>query len=98
MPISAMSPDVNRRGIDPAEIAVWASVNDIHLAASGTREYEAGGAGQVEFHHRLADRKPLQGRGGFRNDHRVIAGHLLVAFGGRPHYKTLRGRVRRLHP
>ena len=39
----------NRRGVDPADIAVGPAVDDVHPAAGAVLEHQAGGAGQVEF-------------------------------------------------
>src|SRR3982074_1920055 len=43
-------------------------------------EQDAGGAGEVELHHGLADREPFQRRGRLRDEDRAVGGDLVVAF------------------
>src|ERR1700704_638309 len=84
----------NRRGVDPADIAVGAPVNDVQPAAGTVLEHDAGSPGQIELHDRLADRKPLQRRGGLGDDDRAVGGDLVV-LGGRLDYIARRVQRRR---
>src|SRR5262249_57514619 len=69
---------VGRLWIDPANVAVGAAVNQIDAPVSSVTEYDDWTTREVEFHHRLADRKLPQRRRGLGNDDRVELGHLLV--------------------
>src|SRR5882672_1238152 len=88
---------LNRRRVDPSDIAVRTPVDDIHAAARAVLEHDAGGAGQVQFHDGFADRKPLQRRRRFRDDDRVVGGDLVIAFRRRLDDIAWRIERRRVH-
>ena len=67
------------RQIDPADVTVRAAVNQIDSAVSSVTEDHDRRSPHVEFHDSLADRKPLQCGGGFRDDDWAPLRHLLFA-------------------
>src|ERR1700679_210695 len=83
MPPGRLTPRLNHRRIDPADIAVRPPVNDVHPAAAAVLEHDAGRPGQIQLHHGFADRKPLQRRGGLGDDHRIVAVDLVFSVGRR---------------
>ena len=74
---------INRWRIDPADVAVRPPVDEVNPAAGAVQEHHHRRPGQVQFHHRLADRQPPQRLRCLRNDHRIEGVHLLVV-GDRP--------------
>ena len=55
----SVTPGIDRWRIDPTDIAVSTPINDVHPAAAAVLEHHAGGSGQIQFQHGLADGKPL---------------------------------------
>lgn len=73
---------VNDLRVDPANIAVSPAIDHVHPAAGAMLKYQYGRAGEIEFHHRLADREPLQRCRGFRDDDRIEGRDLVLAVRG----------------
>src|SRR6202035_480203 len=73
-----LTPRLYHPRIDPVDSAARPPVNDVHPASSAMLEHHAGRTAQIQFHDGLADRKPLQRRGGFGNDDRAVAGLVVL--------------------
>src|SRR6266540_6109 len=68
----------DRWRIDPADVAVRAAVNQIDATVSGVTEHEDRRARHIEFQHRFADRKTLQGCCRLGNDSWMVLRWVLV--------------------
>src|ERR1700722_10903953 len=64
VPCRSSAGGFGRRGIDPSDITIGTAIDDVNPSAGAMVEHHAGGAGQVQFHHRFGNRKALQGRRG----------------------------------
>ncbi len=74
---------IRRRGIDPAEMAVGATVHHIDAAMRGVPEHDHRRAGHVEFRNRIAHRELLQRGGRFGDDdgREAVDLALVIGFG-----------------
>ena len=68
----------DRWRIDPADVAVRAAVNQIDATVSGVTEHEDRRARHIEFQHRFADRKTLEGCCRLGNDGWMVLRWILV--------------------